>query len=78
MLRPRVNLHIQAPEIKVITEDGDDLGIFSLAAALELARSRKLDLVEVDPNDVPPVCKLIDYGIYQFESREDRERRKHE
>ena len=59
MVRPRVNGRIQAPEIKVITEDGDDLGVFSLAAALDLARSRKLDLVEVDPNDIPPGCRSV-------------------
>ena len=61
----RVNEHIDAHEVRLIDEHGEMLGVMSPARALEIARERKLDLVEVGPNFRPPVCKLMDYGHYQ-------------
>jgi len=62
MKRPRVNQQIPATEVKVIDEEGLDLGVFGLAEALKLVASRREDLVEVQPEVVPPVCQVIDYG----------------
>ncbi len=58
---------IRAREVSVIDQHGASLGIMPLRAALDAAAERKLDLVEVNPTAVPPVCKLLDYGRFQFE-----------
>jgi len=56
--------------VRVIGEDGrEQLGVFTLFAALNIARERGLDLVEVAPNSVPPVCRLMDYGRYKYEQQ---------
>jgi translation initiation factor IF-3 len=66
-------------EVRVIDEDGEQLGILPTRQALDTARERGLDLVEVAPNAIPPVCRLMDYGKYRYEqSRKDRESRKHQ
>lgn len=62
----RVNEQIVAPEVRVIGADGTQLGILPLAKALELAREAELDLVEVAPNERPPVCRIMDYGKYKY------------
>ena len=64
---------IRAPQIRVIDQDGKQLGVMSPDKALSLARERGLDLVEVAPNADPPVCRLMDYGKYLYE-RSKRER----
>ncbi len=61
----RINERIQAREVRLIDEQGEMLGVMSLARALQIARQRELDLVEVGPNFQPPLCKLMDYGHYQ-------------
>src|ERR1700694_5373658 len=63
----RVNEHIQAREVRLIDENGEMLGVMPPVRALEIARARGLDLVEVSPNFVPPVCLLMDYGRYKDE-----------
>jgi translation initiation factor IF-3 len=61
----------------VIGEDGERLGVKPVAEALELARERNLDLVEVASTAVPPVCRLLDYGKYKYEqAKKERESRK--
>ncbi|MCX2726091.1 translation initiation factor IF-3 [Thermomicrobium sp. 4228-Ro] len=73
----RVNERIRVPEVRVIDETGKNLGIFRTEEALRLARERGLDLVEVQPNAHPPVCRIMDYGKYRYEeSRRERESRK--
>ncbi|MDI3341045.1 MAG: translation initiation factor IF-3 [Sphaerobacter sp.] len=73
----RVNERIRVPEVRLIDEDGTHIGILRTRDALEMARERGLDLVEVQPNAVPPVCRLMDYGKYRYEeSRRERESRK--
>ncbi len=73
----RVNERIRVPEVRVIDENGKNLGVFRTEEALRLARERGLDLVEVQPNAVPPVCRIMDYGKYRYEeSRRERESRK--
>ncbi|WP_051006647.1 translation initiation factor IF-3 [Nitrolancea hollandica] len=73
----RVNERIRIPEIRLIDEDGSHIGIIRTRDALEMARERGLDLVEVQPNASPPVCRLMDYGKFRYEeSRKERESRK--
>ena len=63
----RVNERIRAREIRVIDEEGGQLGIMTPAAALELAQDKGLDLVEVAPQSAPPVCRILDYGKYLYQ-----------
>jgi len=65
------------PQVRVIADDGAQLGIMSTWDALSLARDRGVDLIEVSPNAVPPVCRLDDYGRLRYEqNKKDREARK--
>lgn len=74
---PRVNRRIRVPEIRVIDEEGEQLGILPTLQALKRAESLGLDLVEVQPRAKPPVCKIMDYGKYKYEqSRKLAESRK--
>ena len=65
--RARTNEDIQAYEVRVIDEDGTQLGIMRPRQALEIAKEKGLDLVEVAPNAKPPVCRILNYGKYQYE-----------
>ena len=63
--------------MRVVDEEGNQLGIFPIQEALKLAFERGLDLVEVAPNAVPPVCRLLDFGKFQYEKqKKDREARR--
>ena len=63
--------------MRVIGDNGEQLGVMATHKALELARSKELDLVEVSPTTQPPVTKLLDYGKYKYEqTRKEREQRK--
>jgi translation initiation factor IF-3 len=68
-LRYRVNERIRAERVRVVDENGHQIGIMSLREALALARERDLDLVEVAPQADPPVCRIIDYGKYLYEQK---------
>jgi translation initiation factor IF-3 len=70
----RVNEEINAPEIRLIGVDGEQLGIVSLQQALALAEQNEIDLVEIAPTAQPPVCRLMDYGKFKY--RESK--KKHE
>lgn len=65
----RINEEIRDAELRVIDEDGTMLGIMSRDEALDMAESRNLDLVLISPNADPPVCKILDYGKYRYESQ---------
>jgi len=67
--RVRINNFIKAPELRVITDDGENLGVISLAEALTQAKARNLDLIEISPNAVPPVAKIMDYGKFQYDEK---------
>jgi len=68
---------IRAREVRLISETGEQLGVFSSREALRIAQERGLDLVEVAPNAKPPVCRIMDYGKYKYEqSKREREARK--
>src|SRR5579884_134592 len=75
----RVNERIRAREIRLIDENGEMMGVMPPGRALDIARERNLDLVEVSPNAVPPVCKLMDYGRFKYEqAKKENEARKHQ
>ena len=75
--RLRVNERIIAKEVRLVGEKGEQLGIMSLQQAKETAQRRNLDLVEVSPTAVPPVCRLLDYGKYRYEQdKKEREFRR--
>jgi translation initiation factor IF-3 len=75
----RVNGKIRAREVRVIGVDGNQLGVLSLGDALTMARANGVDLVEVAPNAVPPVCRLVDFGKYRYEqAKRDKESKKHQ
>jgi translation initiation factor IF-3 len=73
----RINDKIRAREVRVIDENGEQLGILAPFEALKIARERGLDLVEVSPSAVPPVCRIQDYGKFLYEKdKSDRAARK--
>ena len=61
-----MNLRITAQEIRLIASNGDQVGVIDTTKALELAKNEDLDLVEIVPNQIPPVCRIMDYGKYKF------------
>jgi translation initiation factor IF-3 len=75
---PRVNDRIRAPEIRLIGAEGENLGVVKPHQAMMLAEEAGLDLVEISPNAVPPVCKIMDFGRYKYEvqKREAEARKK--
>lgn len=73
----RVNERIRTREVRVIGETGEQLGVMSVRDALQLAREREIDLVEVAPTAEPPVCRLLDYGKFKYEqAKKEREAHK--
>lgn len=72
-----LNEQIRDKEVRLIGENGEQLGIMSSRDALKLAREAELDLVKIAPNAQPPVCKIIDYGKYRYEqARREKEAKK--
>ena len=72
-----INEQIRDKEVRVISEDGEQLGIMSSKDAMKLAREAELDLVKIAPKAQPPVCKIIDYGKYKYElARKEKEAKK--
>ncbi|MFH1284784.1 MAG: translation initiation factor IF-3 [Candidatus Peregrinibacteria bacterium] len=65
----RVNDRIKTPTVRLIGPEGEQLGITTSEKALSLAREKELDLCEVSPNSSPPVCKIMDYGKYQYHQK---------
>ncbi len=78
----RINERIFAREVRVIDSDGKQLGLMPPRAALEVARGKGLDLVEIASTATPPVCKIIDYGKYLYEEKkrasESRKKQHHQ
>src|SRR6201994_5126023 len=66
---PRFNEFIQSPKVRVIDQDGENLGVMYTREAMEQAQSVGLDLVEVSPNADPPVAKFLDVGKYKYETQ---------
>ncbi len=75
----QLNNEIRDREIRVISAEGSMLGVMTPREALYLAQEEGLDLVKISPNEVPPVCKIMDYGKYKFEmAKQAKERRKNQ
>ncbi|GAB1483818.1 translation initiation factor IF-3 [Treponema sp.] len=64
----RINEQIRVREVRLISDDGEQQGIVTTLEALRMAKEQALDLVEVAPQAVPPVCKILDYGKFKFEN----------
>ena len=72
-----INEQIRDREVRLIGEDGEQLGIMSSREAMKLAAEANLDLVKIAPTAKPPVCKIIDYGKYKYEqTRKEKEAKK--
>ena len=72
--KERINEQIRVPQIRVIDDAGNQLGVMTPFDALVIAREREMDLVEVAPMAQPPVCRIMDYGKFQYQqSRQDRQ-----
>jgi translation initiation factor IF-3 len=75
--RLRVNRMIRARDVRVVTEEGEQLGVLAVADALREAEDRGLDLIEVAPQADPPVCRIMDYGKFRYQQRKkERESQK--
>ena len=73
----RINEQIRVREVRLIDEEGKQLGVVAITEALRLAQEAVLDLVEIAPQASPPVCKILDYGKYRFElEKKNRESKK--
>ena len=72
-----INEQIRDKEVRVIGENGDQLGVMSIKEARQLAEEAELDLVKIAPTAKPPVCKIVDYGKYRYElARKEKDARK--
>lgn len=75
----RINGRIRAREVRVIAQDGSQLGVITLSDALGLSRQQGVDLVEIAPNATPPVCRLVDFGKFRYEqAKREKESKKHQ
>jgi translation initiation factor IF-3 len=75
----RINERIRVPEVRLIDENGDQIGVMRTDDALRYAQDRDLDLVEVAPDARPPVCRVLDYSKYKYEqAQKQKQARKHQ
>ena len=75
----QINEEIRDKEVRVISAEGEQLGIMSASQALAIAEDAGLDLVKISPNAVPPVCKIMNYGKFKFEqAKKEKENRKNQ
>src|SRR5471032_1566196 len=65
----RINERIRVPQVRLIDEKGTQVGVVDTREALQMARDRGLDLMEISPNAAPPVCKICDYGKFKYEKK---------
>lgn len=74
---PRINEQIRVDQVRLIDDEGQQVGVVSTTEALSMAKSKSLDLVEISPMAEPPVCKIIDYGKYKYElSKKEKDNKK--
>ncbi|MFA4984542.1 MAG: translation initiation factor IF-3 [Candidatus Omnitrophota bacterium] len=75
----RINERIRVPEVRLIGDDGSQLGVVSIQKALELAEQKELDLIEVAPTANPPVCRVGDFSKFKYDQeKKEREAKKHQ
>jgi translation initiation factor IF-3 len=68
----RINKQIRAAEVRVVGSQGENLGVLPIAEAISRAEAEGLDLIEISPNAVPPVAKIMEYGKFQYEQQKKR------
>ena len=68
----RINTQIKSEEVRVLLDDGEQLGVMKTSEAIGIAKDRKMDLVEIAPNNKPPVCKIIDYGKFKYQEQKKK------
>lgn len=73
---PKANHQITAHQVRLVNHDGSMMGVVPIKVALEHAKAFGLDLVEVSPNAVPPVCKVLDFGKFKYESKKKMQQSK--
>jgi len=74
--RVRVNERIRIPRVRLIDNTGNQVGVVSRDEALNLAKAKSLDLVEIAPHERPPVCKIMDYGKYLYQEKQKQKQKK--
>jgi len=74
--RIRINSQIRVRELRVVADDGENLGVLSLEEALAKAGEKGLDLIEISPNAKPPIAKIMDYGKFQYQQKKKRKEAK--
>lgn len=72
----RMNEQIRAPEVRVINDEGEMVGVMTPKAAIEIARGKNMDLIEIVPNAKPPVCKIIEFGKWKYEQQKKEKQAK--
>ncbi|MEE2705401.1 MAG: translation initiation factor IF-3 [Planctomycetota bacterium] len=72
----RLNEQIRITPVRVVDEEGEQLGIIETEEALQTARSKGMDLVEVGPNERPPVCRIMDFGKYKYQQKKRKHKNK--
>jgi hypothetical protein len=75
MKRPRINGQITASQVRILDEDGRELAVLRITDALKLVASRREDLVEIKPDEVPPICQSIDYGKFRYRQIQEEKKR---
>ena len=75
--KPKVNLQIRAPQLRVIDENGQQLGVLDTSSALNIAHEKELDLIEINPNSKPPIAKIMDYGKYMYREEKSGKSKKY-
>jgi translation initiation factor IF-3 len=71
--RIRINFQIRIPQIRVVGNDGANLGVMNTRDALKMAQEQALDLVEINPRAVPPVCKIMDFGKWKYDQKKQQQ-----
>ncbi|MFR4808783.1 MAG: translation initiation factor IF-3, partial [Peptostreptococcus anaerobius] len=72
-----INEEIKAKEVRLISDDNEQLGVVSIKQAMEMAAKKNLDLAMISPNAEPPVCRIMDYGKFRYEqARKEKEAKK--
>lgn len=69
----RLNNQIRVPQVRVLDAEGNNLGVLNTREALKLAQDQALDLVEINPRSIPPVCKILDYGKYKYDEKKKQQ-----
>ncbi len=75
-MKERINNQIRATDVRVIDSEGTNLGVFPIAEALAMATDQGVDLIEINPDAKPPICKVMEYGKYQYELKKKAQKAK--